>query len=340
MRFRIVIGAIVVVVAIAAAVLIDRRFRETAGTPAGPALQATTGTPPPVSGQAAPRTPSGEAPSFDIVRIEQGHAVIAGRAPPGARVSVLDGSTPLGEATADARGEWVVTPDALLAPGDHELGLSAATGDGRTLGSDRVVVVVVPEPRKDAAGRPAGGSNALAIAVPRAGNEPTKVLQVSSAQSPPGGAAGKGPLKLAVVDYDEQGRLVLSGEAAPRSAVEVYLDNRHVGRAQVDEAGHWKLVPDGGIEPGIYTLRLDEVDAAGRVSARIALPFARGKAGEMGPAGPRVVVQPGNSLWRIARRVSGEGTRYTVIYQANKEQIRDPNMIYPGQIFSVPPKAP
>ena len=47
-------------------------------------------------------------------------------------------------------------------------------------------------------------------------------------------------------------------------------------------------------------------------------------------------MQPGNSLWRIARRNYGEGIRYTVIYQANREQIRDPDLIYPGQVFEVP----
>jgi len=50
----------------------------------------------------------------------------------------------------------------------------------------------------------------------------------------------------------------------------------------------------------------------------------------------RVVVQPGNSLWRISRRLYGKGVRNSVIYQANKNQIRDPDLIYPGQIFVVP----
>ncbi|AWN35628.1 LysM peptidoglycan-binding domain-containing protein [Methylobacterium radiodurans] len=44
----------------------------------------------------------------------------------------------------------------------------------------------------------------------------------------------------------------------------------------------------------------------------------------------------GNSLWQISRRVYGQGNRYTVIYDANQEQIRDPNRIYPGQIFVLP----
>ena len=49
-----------------------------------------------------------------------------------------------------------------------------------------------------------------------------------------------------------------------------------------------------------------------------------------------MVVQPGNSLWRIARRVYGQGVRYTVIYAANQAQIGNPDLIFPGQIFSVP----
>ncbi|MEP1031097.1 MAG: LysM peptidoglycan-binding domain-containing protein, partial [Alphaproteobacteria bacterium] len=56
-------------------------------------------------------------------------------------------------------------------------------------------------------------------------------------------------------------------------------------------------------------------------------------------AGQVVIVQPGNSLWRIARRVYGEGVQYTIIYRANKQQIGDPDLIYPGQVFQVPKPA-
>jgi len=41
-------------------------------------------------------------------------------------------------------------------------------------------------------------------------------------------------------------------------------------------------------------------------------------------------------LWRLSRTTYGEGTRYAVIYKANREQIRNPNLIYPGQIFVLP----
>jgi len=67
----------------------------------------------------------------------------------------------------------------------------------------------------------------------------------------------------------------------------------------------------------------------------VALPLARAKGVE--PASDQnYVVERGNSLWQIARRVYGAGTRYTIIYSANPDRIRDPNLIYPGQIFKLP----
>ena len=53
-----------------------------------------------------------------------------------------------------------------------------------------------------------------------------------------------------------------------------------------------------------------------------------------------MVIQPGNNLWRISRVIYGRGIRYSVIYQANKDQIRNPSLIYPGQIFTTPGVVP
>jgi nucleoid-associated protein YgaU len=51
------------------------------------------------------------------------------------------------------------------------------------------------------------------------------------------------------------------------------------------------------------------------------------------------VVSRGDSLWRISRVTYGAGMRYAVVYKANRDQIRNPNRIYPGQIFVLPMKA-
>ena len=70
--------------------------------------------------------------------------------------------------------------------------------------------------------------------------------------------------------------------------------------------------------------------------SRIETPFSRADIADTEVAEGLVVVQPGNSLWRIARRVYGRGIEHTVIFQANRDQIREPELIYPGQIFVVP----
>jgi nucleoid-associated protein YgaU len=50
------------------------------------------------------------------------------------------------------------------------------------------------------------------------------------------------------------------------------------------------------------------------------------------------IVSRGDNLWRISKRIYGRGVRYTVIYRANEEQIRNPRLIYPGQVFVLPPE--
>ena len=49
-----------------------------------------------------------------------------------------------------------------------------------------------------------------------------------------------------------------------------------------------------------------------------------------------VIIRRGDNLWRISRRMYGRGVRYTTIYLANEPQIVNPDLILPGQVFSVP----
>lgn len=122
----------------------------------------------------------------------------------------------------------------------------------------------------------------------------------------------------------------------PGGSVQLYLDNVLVGRAHTDPNGRWRLSPDRPIDPGLYTLRADQVAEDGKVTARVEMPVQMSDVPPDLPEGRSIVVQPGHSLWRIAMKSYGDGYRYTTIYQANREQIRDPDLIYPGQIFAVP----
>jgi nucleoid-associated protein YgaU len=305
-----------------------------AGAPAAPAVVAAT-TPAAPAARAVVPVP----PTFDVVRINPaGDAVMAGRAAPNSEVRIFDGSREIGRTRSDARGEWVFVPTDPLPPGARELSLGLQL-DGKDVRSEQVVVLVVPERGKDLAGRPtADAAQPLAVATPRSGTAGSTVLQAPAptAAAPGTPSVPRGPaLSLDVVDYDITGKIVLTGRAPSRAVVQVYLDNRLVGRTTSNAEGRWVLVPDEVVPPGLYMLRLDELSADGRVAMRIELPFNRVGADERDLPLSIWVVQPGDSLWRIARRTHGEGIAYTLIYQANKDQIRDPDLIYPGQVFTL-----
>lgn len=277
-------------------------------------------------------------PAFDVVRVAPtGDIVVAGRAAAGSIVTVYDDGRPIGQIKADGRGEWVMLPDEPLPPGSRELSLSSRLGDAEPAWSQTVVVIVVPEAGLDVAGQPTDEtSGALVVQVPRTGFGTTEVLQQPPAgEAPPLPADGDTALSVDVLDYDQQGNMGLSGRAGEDSDVVAYLDNGLLASAEAEPDGSWRIVVDRSVAPGVYTLRVDEV-AGDKVVARLEFPFERADPTEIQTGALLVVVQPGNSLWRLARRTLGEGTRYTVIYQANRKRIRDPNLIYPGQVFEVP----
>jgi nucleoid-associated protein YgaU len=275
-------------------------------------------------------------PGFDIVRVDpQGHAVIAGRAAPGDRVRVLDSGQSIGEVTADARGEWVLVPDAPLAAGNRQLVLEATGKEGGPVRRSNDVVALSVTPSVSAA----ESSSTLAVLLPGDTGKPARVLQqptLPSGDQKPGAEKPEGQtLALETAEYGTDKRLMLSGHAAPASRLNVYAGDRLIGTVTADPAGKWSLAaphpePAGGVE-----LRLDELAADGTVAHRIAAPFEAIGAQAVAKGG-LYVVRSGNSLWMIARELYGEGFRYTTIYSVNRGQIRDPNLIYPGQTFKLP----
>jgi len=90
------------------------------------------------------------------------------------------------------------------------------------------------------------------------------------------------------------------------------------------------------VAPGNYNLRVDKVEPGGTVKARVAFPFVRAAPLKGLPNDRLVVIQPGNNLWVIATRVYGEGLRYVQIHDANRDQIQNPDLIFPGQVFGLP----
>ncbi len=260
-------------------------------------------------------------PSFDVVLVTRsGYATIAGRAKPGSTVTVYANDEVLVETGTAADGSWATATDTPLASGPVELSLSMTTPDGMTIRSEQTILIYVPEREGD-----------LPLVLRTTPGGATEVMQ--DPRKPP---EGFGPLTLDVIDYDDSGAVIFSGQAEPNRIVQLFINRRLLGQTPSLENGRWTIAPDAQIAPGVYQLLVIQLDENGRPKFAIELPFERARPDQIEIRDGKVVVQPGNSLWRIARRAYGEGVQYTIIYEANIDQIRNPDLIYPGQIFEVP----
>ncbi len=153
-------------------------------------------------------------------------------------------------------------------------------------------------------------------------------------------------IALDSITYDPSGEVALAGRGIGEGAVRVYLNNKPVSEAVIVDGGNWRTdLPN--IDTGVYTLRVDEVDAQGAVVSRVETPFKREEpkvveailAEETAQEGFEIAVktvQPGATLWAIAREKYGDGILYVKVFEANRDLIRDPDLIYPGQILALP----
>ncbi len=422
------------VLAQAAPEAVEAGRSETRTSAATSAEEGRTPAPPPAPGE----TGKAGGPSFDVVRIEpNGESVIAGRGAPGATIEMLRNGRSHARALADTSGLFAFVPPPLK-PGSHEIGLTSIAPDGTRAQSRESVTVVIseerirkplvtltspdrptvvlsspdaPEAKKPLPGETAARAGDVAAAAdpPAASAQPApSQLAPGPSQQPPPARPG---VKIVSVEAEEGGRLFVSGDAAAGATVRLYLNDSFIAPGGTGNDGKLSFAIGGGVRPGDYRVRLDDVDpVSGHVKSRaevvfnvpppltVQLPPSAGPfepnlgAGvvtgqrETAPSGqtplmsaepsggslatapadgpaaspsdvassalsrsrplePGTVIVPqittatvsrGDNLWRISRRIYGEGTRYTVIYDANQAQIRNPDRIYPGQIFVLP----
>ncbi|WP_420410013.1 LysM peptidoglycan-binding domain-containing protein [Hoeflea sp.] len=85
-------------------------------------------------------------PSFDILRVEpDGSTVIAGKAAPNSKLTIMNGETEIASASVGPSGDFAAILDTPLEPGDYQLTLRSAGDDGNVSESEEVAIVSVPE---------------------------------------------------------------------------------------------------------------------------------------------------------------------------------------------------
>ena len=421
---------------------------------------------------AEPLSNSLSAPKFDVVRIEDdGSALIAGQAQGRGHVVLSVDGVELPEARADLTGNGQFVIFAFLpATADQQslkLHLYAQDGSGPVVSVQTIFVAPAPVEEAVAASESVAPESEAPAETETTDetNDATETdievetapTQTASTEAPEDAApatviladedgvrvlqdgtpsAANPVVTIDTISYSSNGDVILGGRGQAGNFVRIYLDNQSIATIKISANGYWSLELSD-IEPGIYTLRIDELNATGDVVSRAETPFKREAAEELAelmapetePEEPSVevpsqnvaeaqsaqadapssdapetaaetvadtgsdtapdtsvtqvevtvqaevaelnpqdeqssdgetvateaqpadtasvlrtpsqkfrvrTVQPGSTLWAIAKESYGAGIEYFKVFEANKERIRDPDLIYPGQVFEIP----
>ena len=314
----------------------------------------------------APTPPMPEAPTIDTFRLEPGgQMIIAGQAEPGSQVAILLDNINVGSVLSDNAGKFVQFLDLPTSTAPRVLSLRMRSEpSGQELASqDEIIIAPTPVDLADApapAEVPLVSSEAQTIA--KEGKSPdqataaqdvtqpnqtvlltddsgVRVLQTPSVDRAPDVMSN---VALDAITYSPDGDVELSGRAQGTGFVRIYLDNDPIVTSPVSPSGDWTTaLPE--VDTGVYTLRVDEVDTAGTVTSRVETPFKREDQAVLTAAQTAentpiraITVQPGSTLWAISREAYGEGVLYVRVFEANRDRILDPDLIYPGQVFALP----
>jgi nucleoid-associated protein YgaU len=320
-----------------------------------PAASTSTAAPPKEeSAAAAPPTATAEAPTTQEAAAPQTEVATAEVPPAVAEAPATEAPAPgASEPPATVEGQALASPAesaVASAPPPAEESPAAAETDTTVAAAEPPLST---EPQINA--EPAPATEAPVTAEPPVASEapvqaePPVVVKAPEPPPPP-----EPKVVVSAVEADTSGALYIAGTATTPETVRVYLNDKPLGEAKPSPSGTWLLQATRDMPAGTYSVRADQLDGAGSVVARSEVPFDRevevailkpsaatgpdtgaAVSGKM-PETETVIIKRGDNLWRIARGAWGKGVRWSTIYQANAEQIRNPHWIYPGQVFVMP----
>jgi Bacterial Ig domain/LysM domain len=232
---------------------------------------------------------------------EAGNIVFSGRGPTGSKVQLYVDNKPYALADIGADGTWTMPNGEPLTVGAHELRADEIGEDGKV--TSRVAIPFYREdPKKIASSTPVEVPKAPEVAAA----PDVQVTMVDKTVEPPVATSTTVTTSSTATTTIE----VAKTPAAPPAV------------ALAPEAPKAVVAPES---PKV------EVPA---VKPDVAVAAATPAEPPVAPQ--QIIIQPGNNLWKLSRKLYGKGTMYTVIYEANKDQIRKPGLIYPGQVFMTP----
>ena len=257
--------------------------------------------------------------TFDIVRISKiGDAVIAGKSHPNINIDLLSNDKVIANFFSDANGEWIWVSDSPIVPGEKRFKLRHTDEKNNEHESDQVILVL------DTTKNDFKSSNKVLL---KSSSNNTDILNLELVQD---------GLSLDMANLKEDGLFILTGRTLPQNEIKFFKSNKIVGKVISDLEGKWNFEYKSfnpSPEELIIVTDVKEQEISLSFSEKDLIKFINAKNKFYAN---KITVQPGNSLWRIARKTLGDGMHYSEIYLNNITRIKDPNLIFPGQVFNIP----
>ncbi len=270
---------------------------------------------------AARSEPEAEAPTrpmsprnalaVEAVEIEGRAVFVAGRGTPGSTVRVYANEILLGETEVSDGGRFLIETQMELPVGDYIVRADVVGPRGEV--TARAAVPFKREPGEAIA--------AVAPVEPRVADiSPADEQQTEDAAEP--AATSDDPVTAQSQSTVTPGEPEAPDAASPPETPATTIATHEEPGAEIPDQAAIEPVPPARAS------ELPEMPQSAAIEETLEAPLEA--------VDGSVIIRRGDSLWRISRRVYGRGVRYSTIYLANQDQIRDPDMIWPGQVFTVP----
>ena len=285
------------------------------------------------------REETAETMKLEVVRVRpDGSLVIAGKGLPNSKIEILSNSEVIAVTTSDKVGDFVAVPEKQLNSGEYFLSFRQTTEDNKVVIANKSVAINVTGKKDDvpivAIVDSQGKLGAKVIQAPglekkEQSNNTNKQTNAKTTQEP--------QIKILAITHDSKvGQLVLSGKAYSGVQVNAGFTGKETSSTKIinDE---WMLSIPGKLIAGKQKVFAVLLGKNGKVLSENSIIIS-GKSIENANGKTLIIVQKGDALWNIAYQRLGLGNRYIDIVELNKDKIKNPDLIYPKQLFIIPNK--
>ena len=277
-------------------------------------------------------------PEIDIIKVSpDGSFVIAGKGQPNSNINILNKGDLIDSSIVDSDGNWVVVSKENLKTGDNLISIDQINNNGLVLRHKQLFITKIDEHKKD---------QPLVISVPNKNGANISIIQQSSEKQKIYKVendlviqkkikSNKKIFNVKTIFFNENGFVSIKGKVNFGKKIELYINKKIMETIKIENST-WQYNSDKIIDYGLHDLLVVLKSDKDEILDKITLPFMRVEMPYNDVPENFILIKPGDMLWTIAYRLYGDPFKYIQIFEENKDQITNPDLIFPGQLFSIP----